>query len=128
MPRHFGFAAAAAFTFDLGTGQLQTSALRHRLDERNWAAAARELRHWVYGEGKVCPACWLAARPRCGCCSAVPDSEKPLAMSADRSSGGSVCRLAPIAGWRSPRALLSSQPSPESSKTSSKQLPPYCDE
>jgi GH24 family phage-related lysozyme (muramidase) len=36
-------------------GHLQTSTLRRRVNQRDWTAAARELRRWVYGGGKVLP-------------------------------------------------------------------------
>jgi lysozyme len=48
-------AAIVDFTFNLGAGRLQTSTLRRRVNQRNWAAAASELRRWVYGGGKVLP-------------------------------------------------------------------------
>ncbi len=48
-------AAIADFTFNLGAGRLQTSTLRRRVNQRDWAAAATELRRWVYGGGKVLP-------------------------------------------------------------------------
>ena len=48
-------AAIADFTFNLGAGRLQTSTLRRRINQRDWAAAATELRRWVYGGGKVLP-------------------------------------------------------------------------
>ena len=48
-------AAIVDFTFNLGTGRLQTSTLRRRVNQRDWAAAATELRRWVYGGGKVLP-------------------------------------------------------------------------
>lgn len=32
---------------------LQTSTLRRRVNQRDWNAAGRELRRWVYGGGKV---------------------------------------------------------------------------
>jgi len=48
-------AAIVDFTFNLGAGRLQTSTLRRRVNERDWGAAARELRRWVYGGGKVLP-------------------------------------------------------------------------
>ncbi len=48
-------AAIADFTFNLGAGRLQTSTLRRRVNQREWAAAATELRRWVYGGGKVLP-------------------------------------------------------------------------
>lgn len=48
-------AAIVDFTFNLGGGRLQTSTLRRRIYQRDWAAAASELRRWVYGGGKVLP-------------------------------------------------------------------------
>jgi lysozyme len=48
-------AAIADFTFNLGTGRLQTSMLRRRVNQRDWMAAGRELRRWVRGGGKVLP-------------------------------------------------------------------------
>ncbi len=53
-------AAIVDFTFNLGAGRLQTSTLRRRVNQRDWAAAATELRRWVYGGGKLLPG--LAAR------------------------------------------------------------------
>lgn len=48
-------AAIVDFTFNLGPGRLQTSTLRRRINQRDWSAAATELRRWVYGGGKVLP-------------------------------------------------------------------------
>ena len=48
-------AAIVDFTFNLGAGRLQTSTLRRRINQRDWGAAATELRRWVYGSGKVLP-------------------------------------------------------------------------
>ena len=48
-------AAIVDFTFNLGAGRLQTSTLRRRVNQRDWAAAVQELRRWVYGGGKVLP-------------------------------------------------------------------------
>jgi lysozyme len=48
-------AAIVDFTFNLGAGRLQTSTLRRRVNQRDWAAASQELRRWVYGGGKVLP-------------------------------------------------------------------------
>lgn len=39
----------------IGAGRLQTSTLRRRINQRDWAGAANELRRWVYGGGKVLP-------------------------------------------------------------------------
>jgi lysozyme len=48
-------AAIVDFTFNLGAGRLQTSTLRRRINQRDWASAAPELRRWVYGGGKLLP-------------------------------------------------------------------------
>jgi lysozyme len=48
-------AAIVDFTFNLGAGRLQASTLRRRINQRDWASAAQELRRWVYGGGKVLP-------------------------------------------------------------------------
>jgi len=47
--------AIVDFTFNLGSGRLQTSTLRRRVNQRDWAAAADELRRWIHGGGKVLP-------------------------------------------------------------------------
>jgi lysozyme len=48
-------AAIADFTFNLGAGRLQASTLRRRVNQRDWVAAAGELRRWVFGGGRVLP-------------------------------------------------------------------------
>ena len=48
-------AAIVDFTFNLGAGRLQTSTLRRRINQRDWSSAAKELRRWVNGGGKVLP-------------------------------------------------------------------------
>ena len=48
-------AAIVDFTFKLGAGRLQASTLRRRINQRDWVAAGKELRRWVYGGGKVLP-------------------------------------------------------------------------
>jgi lysozyme len=48
-------AAIVDFTFNLGAGRLQTSTLRRRVNQRDWPAAATELRRWVFGGGRVLP-------------------------------------------------------------------------
>jgi lysozyme len=48
-------AAIVDFTFNLGTGRLQTSTLRRRVNQSNWSSAATELRRWIYGGGVVLP-------------------------------------------------------------------------
>ena len=46
-------AAIVDFTFNLGAGQLQTSTLRRRVNQREWVQTAEELKRWIYGGGKV---------------------------------------------------------------------------
>jgi len=58
-------AALVDFTFNLGAGRLQTSTLRRRVNQRDWAAAGMELRRWVYGGGRVLPG--LVARREVEC-------------------------------------------------------------
>jgi lysozyme len=58
-------AAIVDFTFNLGAGRLQTSTLRQRINQQDWAAAGRELRRWVYGGGHVLPG--LIARREAEC-------------------------------------------------------------
>lgn len=48
-------AALADFVFNLGGGRLQASTLRRRVNDRDWPAAAAELRRWVRGGGRVLP-------------------------------------------------------------------------
>ena len=48
-------AAIVDFTFNLGTGRLQTSTLRRRVNQRDWQGAATELKRWVYGGGVILP-------------------------------------------------------------------------
>ncbi len=47
--------AIVDFTFNLGAGRLQTSTLRRRINQRDWAASTQELCRWIYGGGKVLP-------------------------------------------------------------------------
>lgn len=47
--------AIVDFTFNLGAGRLQTSTLRRRVNQRDWAAVGQELRRWVHGGGRVLP-------------------------------------------------------------------------
>lgn len=57
--------AIVDFTFNLGAGRLQTSTLRRRVNQRDWAGATSELRRWVYGGGRVLPG--LVARREAEC-------------------------------------------------------------
>lgn len=58
-------AAIVDFSFNLGAGRLQSSTLRRRVNQRNWSAAAQEMRRWVYGGGRVLPG--LVARREAAC-------------------------------------------------------------
>ena len=49
------FCAIVDFAYNLGVGRLQTSTLRRRLNDQNWAGAAEELMKWVRGGGRVLP-------------------------------------------------------------------------
>lgn len=46
-------AALIDFTFNLGTGRLQASTLRQRVNAGRWADVPAELRKWVMGGGRV---------------------------------------------------------------------------
>lgn len=46
-------AAIIDFTFNLGSGQLQASNLRRRINAQEWEQIPYELRKWVKGGGKV---------------------------------------------------------------------------
>lgn len=48
-------AAIVDFTFNLGAGRLQTSTLRRRINQRDWAATDKELQRWVHGGGRPLP-------------------------------------------------------------------------
>jgi len=65
-------AAIVDFTFNLGAGRLQTSTLRRRINQRDWAGAATELRRWIYGGGKVLSG--LVARRDAECVLLLRDS------------------------------------------------------
>jgi len=58
-------AALVDFTFNLGAGRLQTSTLRRRVNQRDWAGAAIELRRWAYGGGRVLPGLVLRREAEC---------------------------------------------------------------
>jgi lysozyme len=48
-------AALVDFCFNLGAGRLQTSTLRRRVNQGDWKEAAKEMRRWVHGDGRVLP-------------------------------------------------------------------------
>lgn len=45
--------ALASFTFNVGTGALQASTLRRRINEQRWADVPGEFRKWCRGGGRV---------------------------------------------------------------------------
>ncbi len=53
-PEH-RFAAIIDFTFNLGSGRLQASTLRRKINERDWEEAEYQLLRWVRGGGRVLP-------------------------------------------------------------------------
>lgn len=48
-------AAMVDFAFNLGAGRLQTSTMRRRINQMDWACAALKLCKWVHGGGRVLP-------------------------------------------------------------------------
>jgi len=65
-------AAIVDFTFNLGTGRLQTSTLRRRINAQDWPGAATQLMRWVHGGGRVLPG--LVARRKAE--AALLDAER----------------------------------------------------
>lgn len=49
------FNAITDFTYNLGSGRLQTSTLRRKLRALDWEGAKEQLRLWVRGGGRVLP-------------------------------------------------------------------------
>lgn len=49
------FNAITDFTYNLGSGRLQTSTLRRKLRVLDWEGAKEQLRLWVRGGGRVLP-------------------------------------------------------------------------
>lgn len=49
------FCAITDFTYNLGSGRLQTSTLRRKLRALDWDGAKEQLRLWVRGGGRVLP-------------------------------------------------------------------------
>ena len=47
--------AIADFVFNLGSGRLQASTLRKKINKGDWAGAKKELMKWVHGGGRVLP-------------------------------------------------------------------------
>lgn len=41
------------FTFNLGSGRLQCSTLRRKINQKDWIGASKELNKWIYGGGKI---------------------------------------------------------------------------
>lgn len=49
------FNAIVDFCYNLGVGRLQTSTLRRKINEKDWASSRSELLRWVRGGGKILP-------------------------------------------------------------------------
>lgn len=47
--------AVVDFAYNLGVGRLQTSTLRRKLNQGDWAGAKEQLMRWVRGGGRVLP-------------------------------------------------------------------------
>jgi lysozyme len=47
--------AIVDFAYNLGTGRLQTSTLKRKINDQNWDAAQEQLMLWTKGGGKVLP-------------------------------------------------------------------------
>ncbi len=47
--------ATVDFAYNLGTGRLQTSTLRRRINQGDWEGAKEQLMRWVRGGGRVLP-------------------------------------------------------------------------
>jgi len=48
-------AAIIDFVYNLGSGRLQASTLRRKINQQDWEASKKELRKWVNGGGKELP-------------------------------------------------------------------------
>lgn len=48
-------AGVLSFTYNVGTGALQASTLRRRINAGDWPGAQVEMRRWVRGGGRVLP-------------------------------------------------------------------------
>lgn len=47
--------ALTDFCYNLGTGRLQTSTLRRKVNSHDWTGAREQLRKWVRGGGRILP-------------------------------------------------------------------------
>ena len=47
--------ALADFCYNLGTGRLQTSTLRRKVNSQDWTGAREQIRKWVRGGGRILP-------------------------------------------------------------------------
>jgi lysozyme len=50
---HGRLVAIADFCLNLGVGRLQTSTLRRKINQNDFAGAKKELMKWIYGGGKI---------------------------------------------------------------------------
>jgi len=53
--RDYRLAALIDFSFNLGLTRLKGSTLRNKVNNKDWAGAAIELKKWVRGGGKILP-------------------------------------------------------------------------
>jgi len=47
--------ALVDFCYNLGTGRLQTSTLRRKVNSQDWTGAREQIRKWVRGGGRILP-------------------------------------------------------------------------
>lgn len=47
--------ALTDFCYNLGTGRLQTSTLRRKVNSQDWTGAREQLKRWVRGGGRILP-------------------------------------------------------------------------
>jgi lysozyme len=59
-------AAISDFIFNLGPARYAASTLRRKVDAADWAAAAEQIRRWVYGGGRKLPGLVLRREAEAG--------------------------------------------------------------